>query len=74
MAEAGPYPSFYIPDDGTAYLPGDLVRVDHSSDQPRIVKDEDGEYEVVASRRATELRDGPPMLRINLRRLAGYRR
>ncbi len=74
MAESGPYPSFYVLDDGTVYLPGELVRVDRSSRLTRILKDEDGEYEVVDWRRATELTDGPPMLRVNLRQLPTYRR
>ena len=54
MSEGGPYPSFYIPDEGVVYLPGEVVRVDESSGRPRIVKDEDGD---------------PPLLRVNLRRL-----
>ena len=55
MAETGNYPSFDIADDGTPYLPGKLVRVGRSLRQTRIVKDEDGDYEVVDCRPATEL-------------------
>ena len=51
MSEGGPYPSFYIPDEGVVYLLGEVVRVDESSGRPRIVKDEDGD---------------PPLLRVNL--------
>ncbi len=69
MADPGRFPSHYVPDEGLAYLPGETVRVDQSSDQIRIVKDEGGDYEVVDSRRAPELGDEPPMLRVNLRRL-----
>ena len=68
MAEAGPYPSFYVPDDGIVYLPGELVRVDRSLRQARIVKDEDGDHEVIECRRAPELGGDSPMLRVNLRR------
>ena len=68
MTEGGPYPSFYVPDDGTLYVPGEVVRVDQSSRQAQIVKDERGEHEVIDCRRATELGGDPPMLRVNLRR------
>ena len=69
MARDGPYPSFYVPDEGIPYLPGEVVRVDHTSGPARVVKDEYGDYEVIDCRLATELTDGPPMLRVNLRRL-----
>jgi hypothetical protein len=69
MTEGSPYPSFYVPDAGAPYLPGDVVRIDRSSGQPRIIKDECGEYEVLSSRGAPELGADPPMLRINLHRI-----
>ena len=68
MAERGPYPSFYVPDEGEQYRPGTPVRVDQSATQVRVVEDLDGEYEVVSYRPATELDADPPMLRVNLRR------
>ncbi len=68
MTQGGSYPSFYVPDDGTRYIAGDVVRVDQSSRQARIVKDEDGDYEVIECRRAPELGGDSPMLRVNLRR------
>ena len=74
MTEGGPYPSFYVPDEDVPCLPGTQVRVDRSSGQVRIVEDPDGEYQVTNCRRATELNADPPMLRVNLRRLADYRR
>ena len=60
MTEGGPYPSFYVPDDGTLYVPGEVVRVDQSSRQAQIVKDERGDHEVIDCRRATELGGWPP--------------
>ncbi len=70
MSQAGPFPSFYVPDEGTVFLTGERVRVDHASRQVRIVKDEHGDYEVVDCRRAPEMGGTPPMLRVNLRRVA----
>jgi hypothetical protein len=74
MTEGGPFPSFYVADKDVPCLPGTPVRVDQSSTRVRIVEDPDGEYEVVNCRQATELDADPPMLRVNLRRLTGYRR
>ena len=74
MVEGGQYPSFYVADRDVPCLPGTPVRVEQSATQMRIVEDPDGEYEVVSCRRATELDADPPMLRINLRRLADFRR
>ncbi len=69
MAETGNYPSHHVPDEGIAYLPGERVRVDHSSGQVRIVKDDEGDHEVLTSRPAPEVHADRPVLRINLRRL-----
>ena len=69
MAQGGPYPSFYVPDEGVPYRPGEVVRVDHSAGQALLVKDEQGDHEVIDCRRATEVWDDPPPLRVNLRRL-----
>ena len=68
------YPSVFVPDGDVPRLPGTPVRVDQASTQVQIIEDPDGEYEVVSCRRATELDADPPMRRVNLRRLAGYRR
>ncbi len=68
MTEGGRYPSIYVPDDGRLYVPGEVVRVDQSSRQAQIVKDEGGDHEGIDCRRATELGGDPPMLRVNLRR------
>ena len=68
MTQGGSYPSFYVLDDGTRYIAGDVVRVDQSSRQARVVKDEDGDHEVIECRRAPELGGDSPMLRVNLRR------
>ena len=68
MTEGGPFPSFYVPDDGEQYRPGDVVRVDRSSRQARVVKDQLGDHEVIDARHAPELGGTPLMLRVNLRR------
>ncbi len=68
MTQGGSYPSFYVPDDGTRYIAGDVVRVDESPAQAQIVKDEDGDHKVIECRRAPELGGDSPMLRVNLRR------
>ena len=63
------YPTHLIPDDGTRYAPDEIVRVDHSSGQLRIVKGPDGDYEVVSCRPATEYADDvTPLLRVGLRK------
>jgi len=62
------FPTHHIPDDGTRYAPGETVRVDHSSGQVQIIKDPDGDYEVMNCRRATEYGDDPPLLRVGLRK------
>ena len=69
MADTGSYPSHYIPDEGVAFQPGEIVRVDHTPQHVSIIEDPDGGYEVVSCRSAPELGSDPPMLRVNLRRL-----
>jgi hypothetical protein len=54
--------------DGTRYTPGETVRVDHSSGQVQIVKDPEGDYEVMGCRKATEYGGDPPLLRVDLRK------
>ena len=62
------YPTHHIPDDRTRYAPGEAVRVDQSSGQVRLIADPEGDYEVVGCRPASEYGDGPPLLRVDLRR------
>jgi hypothetical protein len=54
------FPTYHIPDDGTRFAPGEVVRVDHSSGQVQLITDPAGDYEVMACRQATEYGDGPP--------------
>jgi hypothetical protein len=68
MSTSGRFPTHHIPDDGTRYAPGEAVRVDQSSGQVRIVKDPEGDYEVVGCRPATEYGGDPPPLRLGLRK------
>jgi hypothetical protein len=62
------FPTYHIPDDGTRYTPDEVVRIDHSSGRVEIIKDPDGAYEVMSCRPATEYGDGPPLLRVDLRK------
>ena len=68
MSTSGRFPTHHIPDDGTRYAPGETVRVDHSSGRIRIVKDPEGDYEVMNCRPATEYGGSPPPLRVGLRK------
>jgi hypothetical protein len=68
MSSSSKFPTFHIPDDGTRYVPGEAVRVDQSSGRIEIVKDPEGDYEVVSCRPATEYGGDPPALRIGLRK------
>ena len=68
MSTSGRFPTHHIPDDGTRYAPGEVVRVDHSSGQIRIIKDPQGSYEVMSCRPATEYGGDPPLLRVGLRK------
>jgi hypothetical protein len=62
------FPTYHIPDDGTRYAPGEVVRLDQSSGQIRIIKDPEGAFEVMSCRPATEYGSDPPLLRIGLRK------
>jgi hypothetical protein len=75
MTGSNRFPTHHVPDEGVRYAPGDLVRIDQSSSSGRIdlIKDPDGEYEVMNSRPATEYTGGPPLLRIDLRRRGNAR-
>jgi hypothetical protein len=62
------FPTYHIPDDGTRYAPGEVVRLDQSSGHIQIVKDPEGAFEVMSCRPATEYGSDPPLLRIGLRK------
>jgi hypothetical protein len=62
------FPTYHVPDEGDWYTPGEVVRIDPSSGRTAIVKDPDGDYEVLNCRRATEYAQGPPLLRVGLRK------
>jgi hypothetical protein len=68
MSTSGRFPTHHIPDDGTRYAPEQRVRIDQSSGQVRIVKDPEGDYEVMGCRPATEYGSAPPLLRVDLRK------
>ena len=68
MAGSSRFPTHLIPDDGTRYAAGEVVRVDQSSGRIQIVKDVEGAYEVVNCRQATEYGADPPLLRVDLRK------
>lgn len=62
------FPTHLIPDDGTQYAPGEIVRVDQSSGRIDIVVDAEGTYEVMNCRQATEYGANPPLLRVDLKK------
>src|SRR3954452_5445814 len=68
MAGSSRFPTHLIPDDGTRYPPGEIVRVDQSSGRIQIVADSEGNYEVMHCRPATEYADETPLLRVGLRK------
>jgi len=68
-AMAGKFSTHHIPDQGIRFAPGETVHVDRALAQVQIVKDPDGDYEVVGCRPATEFRDGTPLLRVDLKRI-----
>ena len=53
MAGSSRFPTHLIPDDGTRYASGEVVRVDQSSGRIQIVVDAEGAYEVVNSKKGT---------------------
>jgi hypothetical protein len=69
MAGSSRFPTYLIPDDGTRYPYGEVVRIDHSSGKVQIIADPDGGYEVMNCRPATEHAGGPPLLRVGLKKL-----
>lgn len=68
MSGSSRFPTHHIPDDGTRYALGEIVRVDQSSGRIEIVKDPAGDYEILSCRAATEYPGNPPLLRIGLRK------
>ncbi len=68
MSKTGKFSTHLVPDEGTWYTPGDVVRIDESKRQIQIVKDPMGEYEVASCRHATEYSGTPALLRVGLRR------
>jgi len=68
MSTASRFSTHHVPDDGTWYTEGEIVRVDRSSTQARIIKDPAGDHEVHSCRRATEYTGGTPLLRVGLKR------
>ena len=61
--------TYHVPDAGIRFSACGVVRVDQSSGQALLIKDPDGEYEVMGCRPATEFREDPPLLRVDLRRI-----
>src|SRR5258708_7808593 len=68
MSGSSRFPTHHIPDDGTRYVPGEIIHIDHSSGQVQLIKDPEGDYEVMSCRQATEYGDDPPLLRVDLRK------
>jgi hypothetical protein len=68
MSKTGKFSTHLVPDEGTWYAPGDVVRIDETRRQIQIVKDPMGEYEVSSCRHATEYSGTPALLRVGLRR------
>ena len=68
MAGSSRFPTHLIPDDGTRYAPGEVVRIDQSSGRIQIVVDPEGTYEVLNCRPATEYAGDTPLLRIDLKK------
>jgi hypothetical protein len=61
------FSTHHIPDDGVRFAPGDVVSLVHAAGRVQIVKDSDGEYEVMGCRPATEYTDSA-LLRIDLKK------
>jgi hypothetical protein len=69
MSDSGRFRTHHVPDDGRTYEVGQRVRVDHAAGPVDVVPDPDGDYEVHSWRQATELAEGDPLLRVDLRRV-----
>ena len=68
MSTSSRFPTHHVRDDGTRYVPGETVRIDHSSGRIQLVKDPQGTYEIMSCRPATEYGGDPPLLRVDLRK------
>ena len=68
MGGSSRFPTHHIPDDGTPYTPGEIVRIDQSSGRIALIKDAGGDYEILTCRPATEYPGNPPWLRVGLRK------
>jgi hypothetical protein len=68
LSKTGKFSTYYVPDQGIWYTPGETVRLDETRSSIQIVKDPAGEYEVHSCRQATEYTGGPALLRVGLRR------
>ena len=68
MSDFRRFVTHHVPDDGTQYVPGETVRIDHSSGTIQIVKDPIGDYEILNCRPATEYRGDTPLIRLGLRK------
>jgi hypothetical protein len=66
---ASKFSTHHIPDQGVRFAPGETVHVDRALAQVQIVKDPDGDYEVMGCRPATEFKGGTPLLRVDLKRI-----
>jgi len=61
--------TYHVPDTGIRFTPGDIVRLDQALGEISLIEDPAGEYEVMGCRPATEFRENPPLLRVDLRRV-----
>jgi len=61
--------TYHVPDTGIRFTPGDIVRLDQALGEISLIEDPAGEYEVMGCRPATEFRQDPPLLRVDLRRI-----
>jgi hypothetical protein len=69
MSDEGGVHIHHLPDDGRWYSPGERVRVDRTGGAPDVIPAPRGEYEVVTCRHATDMGGGPPIVRMELRRV-----
>jgi hypothetical protein len=69
MWKAGRNSSIDVPEAHTRYLPGQVVRIDDSRGHARIIRDPDGDHEVIDARPIADVVGTPPMARVRLHRL-----
>jgi len=68
MSGSSRFPTHHIPDDGTPYTPGEIVRIDQSSGRITLIKDVAVTTKSLTCRPATEYPGNPPWLRVGLRK------